>query len=209
MFLVCLSCAMTQAEPTTQPADDPEIAYRRSIDKRAGDIVGKLELTDPEKASRVQAIIARQYVDLRDAHAALEIKLAAKPDDSQKQAIQEESQAAIKSLHERYLLRLSNELNAEQIEKVKDGMTYNVVNVTYNAYCEKIPRLTDEQKAYIRATLIEARELAMDGGSSEEKHKIFGKYKGRINNYLSAQGYNLKEEEAAWRERLKAATQPK
>ncbi len=33
--------------------------------------------------------------------------------------------------------------------------------------------------------LWEAREHAIDGGSSEEKHAWFGKYKGRIiNNYL-------------------------
>jgi hypothetical protein len=43
----------------------------------------------------------------------------------------------------------------------------------------------------------------MDGGSSEEKHALFGKYKGRINNYLSAQGFDLKaaENELAARKR--------
>jgi hypothetical protein len=35
----------------------------------------------------------------------------------------------------------------------------------------------------------------MDGCSSEEKHAIFGKYKGRINNYLSSQGIDLKAAE--------------
>jgi hypothetical protein len=68
-----------------------------------------------------------------------------------------------------------------------------------------IPTLSDEQKSKIRTWLTEARELAMDGGSSEEKHAVFGKYKGRINNYLSKEGgYDLKKEENAWRERLKA-----
>ena len=32
----------------------------------------------------------------------------------------------------------------------------------------------------------------------------FGKYKGRINNYLSKRGYNITKERAAWAERLKA-----
>jgi hypothetical protein len=58
-----------------------------------------------------------------------------------------------------------------------------------------LPTLTDEQKREILATLLEAREHAMDGGSSEEKHAIFGKYKGRINNYLSAEGFDLKAAE--------------
>jgi hypothetical protein len=45
------------------------------------------------------------------------------------------------------------------------------------------------------AWLVEAREIAMDCGSSEEKHYWFGKYKGKINNYLSAEGYDLKKAE--------------
>jgi len=45
--------------------------------------------------------------------------------------------------------------------------------------------------------LKEARELAIDGGSAEEKTAIFGKYKGKINNYLSAQGHNKKAKPAA------------
>jgi hypothetical protein len=55
--------------------------------------------------------------------------------------------------------------------------------------------LSDEQKKQIKAWLIEARELAMDQGSAEEKHHVFGKYKGKINNYLAAAGYDLKEAE--------------
>jgi hypothetical protein len=41
----------------------------------------------------------------------------------------------------------------------------------------------------------------MDAGSSEEKHGWFRKYKGRINNELSAAGYDLKLAEEEWRRR--------
>ncbi|HNZ81766.1 MAG TPA: DUF3826 domain-containing protein, partial [Bacteroidales bacterium] len=37
------------------------------------------------------------------------------------------------------------------------------------------------------------------------KHAWFGKYKGRINNYLSKRGYNLTKEREAWNERIKAS----
>jgi hypothetical protein len=47
--------------------------------------------------------------------------------------------------------------------------------------------------AQIMTELIAAREIAMDAGTAEEKHQVFGKFKGRINNYLTAQGYDLKE----------------
>jgi len=43
----------------------------------------------------------------------------------------------------------------------------------------------------------------MDGESSEKKHWWFGKYKGRINNYLSAQGYDITKERKEWESRTK------
>jgi hypothetical protein len=64
--------------------------------------------------------------------------------------------------------------------------------VTYRAYLTQVPELTEAQKQQIMTYLVEARELAIDGGTSEEKHAVFRKYKGKINNYLSAQGYKLK-----------------
>ncbi|MNR53744.1 hypothetical protein D3C85_1738080 [compost metagenome] len=42
----------------------------------------------------------------------------------------------------------------------------------------------------------------MDGGSSKEKHAWFGKYKGRINNYLSKEGYDLTKEREGWNKRI-------
>jgi hypothetical protein len=58
-----------------------------------------------------------------------------------------------------------------------------------------LPQLTSEQKAKILALLTEAREQAMDAGTAKEKHDCFGKYKGKINNYLSDEGYNMKQAE--------------
>ena len=90
-----------------------------------------------------------------------------------------------------------------QIEQVKDGMTYRVFPITLAAYEDMLPSLTQEQKLKIYEWLKEARELAMDEGSSNKKHAVFGKYKGRINNYLSAQGYDMKKESRDWEERVR------
>jgi hypothetical protein len=78
-----------------------------------------------------------------------------------------------------------------------------VLNVTNAAYLDMILSLTDVQKQTIYNWLKEAREKAMDEGSSDDKHKVFGKYKGRINNYLSAEGYDMKAEEKTWQQRLR------
>ena len=44
----------------------------------------------------------------------------------------------------------------------------------------KLPDLKDGEEANDSSILTEARELAMDGGSADEKHEIFRKYKGKI-----------------------------
>jgi Spy/CpxP family protein refolding chaperone len=110
----------------------------------------------------------------------------------------------LKALHDQFIAKLSADLTAEQVEKVKDKMTYNKVQVTYNGYIQMLPDLTQEQKAKILEMLKEAREIAMDGGSAEEKTAVFEKYKGRINNYLSKQGYDLAKASREWNQRLKA-----
>jgi hypothetical protein len=66
-----------------------------------------------------------------------------------------------------------------------------------------LPNLTTEQKKQIMTWLVEAREHAMDAETSEKKHGWFGKYKGRINNFLSAAGYDLKKESGAWHQRIR------
>ena len=46
--------------------------------------------------------------------------------------------------------------------------------------------------------------VAVDGVSAEEKTAVFNKYKGRINNFLSKEGYDLKKASTDWNARLKA-----
>lgn len=208
-MMILLCSLLLAAQPSTAPVVSEDAQYTQTLNKRADDIVKKLQIADPATAQKVHDVLVTQYRNLRDIHAKRDARLKEIPKDNKERIDQTkaETSAELKTLHERFLGQLQPLLTSQQIDAVKDGMTYNVLNVTYTAYQQMIPRLTEEQKSYILAQLTEARELAMDGGSSEEKHGIFGKYKGRINNYLSQQGYNLKEEEAGWRERRKAATQ--
>jgi hypothetical protein len=96
--------------------------------------------------------------------------------------------SSLQALHGQYIAGLSAQLTPEQVEQVKDKMTYGKVQFTFKGYLIEYPELTDEQKQNVLELLKEARELAMDGGSSDEKSDIFNRYKGRINNYLSKQG---------------------
>lgn len=77
--------------------------------------------------------------------------------------------------------------------------------VSGNISKSKIIKILFLVKEQILTWLTEAVELAMDAGTSDGKHQIFGKYKGRINNYLSAEGYDLQKERKDREERLKTA----
>ena len=88
-------------------------------------------------------------------------------------------------------------------------MTYNVFPNTYRAYQEMIPTLTKAQKKQIYAYLYEAREHAMDAESSDKKHAWFGKYKGKINNYISKEGIDMKEMSLAWEKKIREREEAK
>ena len=188
---------------------DPE--YVNSIVGRSRKIVDKLELTDTAAANAVTNIIANRYFKLNDIYDTRDAKVKAAKEtltgDAKQDAInaaQNEKDAALYRSHFEFPADLSLYLTPEQIDAVKDGMTYGVVMVTYNSHIDMIPTLTDEEKAQIMAWLIEAREFAMDAENSNKKHEAFGKYKGRINNYLAKRGYDLTKEREAWYERIKA-----
>lgn len=181
-----------------------ESAYTKAIIQRAEKIVVALGVADTNKSARVSGIIAQQYRDLSAIHEVrdAQLKQAREKAGADKTAVnaavevvRAETKPKLDKLHGEFLGKLSAELSAEQVDKVKDGMTYGVLPLTYGVYLKMYPELTDEQKTQIKTWLTEARELAMDGSTSDEKHAVFGKYKGKINNYLSKAGYDAKKAE--------------
>ena len=189
---------------------DPK--YVQSIVNRSQKIVDKLGLTDAKVAEDVCNVIANRYFELNDIYEIRDAKVKAVKEsgltgDAKNEALkaaENEKDAALYRSHFAFPASLSLFLNEEQIEAVKDGMTYGVVKVTYEATLDMIPSLKEEEKVQIYAWLVEAREFAMDAENSNKKHAAFGKYKGRINNYLAKRGYDLKKEREEWYKRIKA-----
>lgn len=217
LFFVLLISGVSVFGQNTANANDKDAAYTRTITTRAEKIVQTLAITDSSKAKRVIDIIAGQYKNLntvyteRDEQVKLIKQKGLSKDsaDSEIKKVQDIADKKVAGLHSSFLTTLSSELSQDQVTKVKDGMTYNVLHVTYDAYVDMIPSLTTTQKDQIMTWLVEAREYAMDGESSEKKHWWFGKYKGRINNYLSAQGYDITKERKDWEERTKQKSEQK
>jgi hypothetical protein len=211
VVLLLATCgSLSAAAPA---GEDP--AYTRTITERAEKLVAPLGLADADKATRVRDTLVDQYRNLSRIHDALEAKLREPggPSDptlaeAWRNVAQQQADQELFALHRTFVARLAAELSCDEVDQVKDGMTYGVVPITYRGYQELLPELTPEQKSQILAWLIEAREYAMDAGSAEKKHWWFGKYKGRINNYLSAAGYDLRKAEQARAARQDAKSNP-
>ena len=173
--------------------------YVESIIGRAQKATNALNITWTPLGQNVANIIANRYFKLNDIYAERDsVK------KTNKKLAEAQCDSKLYRSHFGFEADLSMYLSKKDIETVKDVMTFNVVKVTYDAHCDMIPTLTSEEKEQIMAWLIEARELAIDAESSKKKHEVFGKYKGRINNYLTRRGYDLNKEREQWYERIKA-----
>lgn len=186
--------ALAAPETNLSPAQ-AEAKYTQAIEGRTAAILKALDLSDTNQAARVHDIIIAQYRALNAWHDANDAKLKAARRDTNAVAQIRES---LKVLHDEFIAKLSANLTPEQVEKVKDKMTYGKVEFTYAGYLAQYPNLSAGNKAEILRLLKEAREEAMDGGSAKEKTAVFQRYKGKINNYLSKQGIHpVKEKPAA------------
>ena len=180
--------ASAKDKTATEIALTPEQAeakYTAAIESRTAGILKVLALSDTNKTARVHDIILAHYRALNAWHDVNDSKLKAARSDQETAA---KICASLKTLHADFLARLAENLTPEQIELVKDKMTYGKVQFTFAGYCAAYSGLSETNKQEILRLLKEAREEAMDGGSSDEKSAIFNRYKGKINNYLSKQG---------------------
>ena len=196
-ILWLLSLTTATAQTVALNSDGLDSAYVESIVKRSQKIVDGLQLTDQEKARTVRNIIANRYFLLNDIHA--------KYDKSQQDALQ----AELYKHHFELASALALYLTDEQVDAVKDGMTFGRLKRDYQATQDMIPTLSDFEKQQILIWLKEAREYAMDAADSKGKHYWFDKYRGRTNNWLSARGYDLKKERDEWMKRIEKEKEKK
>ncbi|WP_297235081.1 DUF3826 domain-containing protein [Prevotella sp.] len=187
---------------------DPK--YVETIMQRSKKVTDALNISGTEKGEQVLNIVANRYFKLNDIYAERDsLKAVAKTMTGEEKKRKMEYAEMLKDQklyksHFGFIADLSVYLTDAEVETVKDVLTYNVVNVTYKAQCDMIPTLKEEEKVQILAWLKEGREYAIDAESSKKKHEAFGKYKGRINNWLSKRGYNLTKEREEWAKRVKA-----
>lgn len=179
--------------------------YIDNINERALHIVSKLDVKDSEKKELV-GIIVKQYSDIEKLEAKRDSEVEkineSSINDEQKKIKSEEPwleyKVSIGKLHDSYLNKLSAKLTEKQIIQVKDAMTYQVMPITYSNFIDMFQNLNESQKKMIYDHLVEARENAMNVGTSKWQFQWFAKYRGKINNILASQGIELHNTSKAW-----------
>lgn len=209
-LIVLLSVTSVSLSAQTEQKGEME-EYTRVITGRADKIVDAMTFYNSKTKTYVRDVIVEHYRFLNDNEELRNNDVAKiKEEYADNKELRNakidlrkaEQEIKTRDHHYAFYAQLKSKISEEQIDQVKDGLTYGVLNVTYFSYCEMIPSLKAEEKEQMRVWLLQAREHAIDGGSSREKHGWFGKYKGRMNNYLSARGYDLQEERRQWEARL-------
>ena len=179
---------------------------KRTEEKHTKPILDALRLSDATREAKVRKIVGAQIKALNAWHAQNDERIKSLWNEfNQTRGKQDETNANLalgkidavyatfKPQHEKFESSLSSVLTPEQVETVKDTLTINKVKITFNAYREIFQGLTDEQKAFILKNLKAAREEAIDAGPMTEKSAFFKKYKIKIEAYLTAQGYDVKQ----------------
>jgi len=181
------------AQMSTPPATPAELeaTYTAAIEGRTDDILNSLALTNSTASNTVHDLIIAQYRVMRSRDDLINAKLVAAGKEitysNRASSLEDES----KPLHDHFFAELAKVLKPEQVDTVKDKMTYNKVKVTYDGYNNIVPGLTETDRAKILELLKAAREKAVDGGSASEKSEIFQVYKDKINDYLNAHGHDV------------------
>jgi hypothetical protein len=204
-FFLCGSGLRVQSQTVV------DTAYEQVIAGRTAKIVNTLQIGDSLLYKKIQNLLIQQYYTINaiqdnSKKQVEQIKSGSVNKDSitvLTNAVEKKKSLLLKEKHDQFIAAAKKILDGPQLEKIKDGMTLGILPVTWKAYQEMLLQLTAEEKTTLYGWLVEARELAMDEGSSEKKHAVFGKYKGRINNYLSGRGYDMKKESADWAARVK------
>lgn len=198
--LIAVSLVQASAQMTTTPATSEELEaiYTRSIEGRAQAIIEALDLSDAAKAARVHDVIISQYRALRARDAVVDQTLIAEGKDTSYEDSERVAmvQPITDQLHKLFLTALNVYLTPDQIEIVKDRMTYNRVAAFYDEYCVLLPNLKEADKTKILEALKAAREQAIDGGSRDEKFTVFENAQKKIDQELTANGYDVQKARA-------------
>lgn len=181
--------------PDPVPAEDP--AFAPVAERRTDGIMSAIEFDDPEMAARIRRQVRNFIVDTKN------INEGSRVPDERKRGRLEQARATLESAFD------AEELDASRRLAIKNGLSANHYRINYDAFLDLVPGLTAEQKKYIHEQLAEVCDEAILLNSGREKGELFIERRGRINNYLSREGYDLKALSVERNERIRQGREKK
>lgn len=196
VFSVAVSASDSKLNTRNLPADAVAEAQQK-----AAKVLDKLSLTNDSIRKNIQIVITNRYLELREIHHNYDernkvIEATSLPKEKKAEELERSYYQYNSDLYRSrfdYVAWLHFYLNQEQVETVKDAMTYNLFHVRYDDFLDLLPNLKEAEKNRVYHWLIEAREFSMDFETARKMRQMFTKYRGRINNYLSSRGYDLRK----------------
>ncbi len=198
--------ASLHAQTNAPVAPTDEARAQATLDKHANPILAALNLNDAKKESVVKAALAEYLGELDAWHKQNDTQAKAawagfntahgKRDEVATEAADakiNDTYASFQPAHDKFITQLSTVLTPEQVETVEDTLSINKVKITYNVYQQIFPNLTPEQNAFILKNLKQAREDSLNAAAMTDKSAFFKEYKTKIEAYLTAQGYDVKQ----------------
>jgi hypothetical protein len=140
IYFLVINAGSVQAQQSVVAEDT---AYIKVVNERAAKIVAVLGIAEGTQFTQVQNIIAQQYRHLNQVHESSKATITSLKQSTSgtKEAIaeaikkeEEARDAKLAQLHTAYIKQLQTSLTAEQVEKVKDGMTYRIAH-----YLRRLP----------------------------------------------------------------------
>src|SRR6187455_3432541 len=133
-FKIFLTCSIICLNAFGAKAQT-EAEFRKTLHGRSVKIVNTLGLTDSGKYNKVVDLLTDQYFDLNKVHDKTKesivvinsLQLAGEEKTSRIKIEEEKKAAQLSQLHKGFITKLQTTLTGEQIEKIKDGMTYRVM----------------------------------------------------------------------------------
>jgi hypothetical protein len=185
---------------------DPK--YRATIRQRADKAVAAAKVTEATARASCLEWVEWHYVSIFDVHAARDRAIAAdKSNAVHVAAVRKIAAANVAFIHRMFVAGLRGSVVETQVDAIQDSMTYNVRPTTERVYAEMLPMLKSDEVTRIAALLRQGRDEAIVAGDANEKHEKFRIAKGKITNFLSSRGYDMKAAAAAWAEKQKKKPQ--
>ena len=220
LLAACANTAPAPRPPEPPPSSASETGAAAESSKNTRNILAALQLSDPATEARVRQLLDAHFTALsawhRDNDAAIkplwqafDTARAARDKTRADAALEKIAAvyAGFRPVRDRSFAALGALLSPAQFEQVEDVLTVNKVSVTYGAYLEIFPGLTEEQKAVVLRELKAARSEAVDAGAMTEKSAFFKKYKIRIEEaYFPTQGIDARKYRRAFAARSKGAS---